>query len=77
MKDLPNPFWACILVFMACVLGIAALFSHSSNAVAVITMGTSIVTGAFGFIVGHALGSTPTDTKTTIESSSGASGAKV
>lgn len=52
MKDLPNSAWACIFIFMACVMALIALFSRSPNATSVITIGSSIITGAFGYIQG-------------------------
>ena len=52
MKDLPNSAWACVFIFMACVMALVALYSHSPNATSVITIGSSIITGAFGYIQG-------------------------
>lgn len=52
MDKLPNPFWAVLLILMACGLAFAALHSTASNAASVITMASSIVTGAFGYIQG-------------------------
>jgi len=57
MKDVPNSGWATLFIFMACVLAITALFSHSPNAASVITISTSIITGAFGYIQGLHVGS--------------------
>ena len=56
MKDLPNSAWAALFIFMACVLAGIALFSHSSNSTSVITISSSIITGAFGYIQGVAAG---------------------
>lgn len=56
MKDLPNPAWAGIFIFLACVMAVIALFSHSPNATSVITIGSSIITGAFGYIQGVSAG---------------------
>jgi len=56
VKDLPNPAWACIFIFLACVMAVIALFSHSANATSVITIGSSIITGAFGYIQGVSAG---------------------
>jgi hypothetical protein len=56
MKDLPNPAYAVIFIFLACLLALASLFSHSANAQAVITMAASIITGAFGYIQGVSAG---------------------
>ncbi len=57
MKDLPNPFWAVLCIMLACAVGMYALHSGSANAASVITMASSIVTGAFGYIQGHRDGS--------------------
>lgn len=56
MKDMTNPAWAAVFIFIACVMAIIALFSHSSNASSVITIGSSIITGAFGYIQGVSAG---------------------
>ena len=56
MKDLPNPAWAAVFMLMACVMAESALFSHSSNATMVVTIASSIITGAFGFIQGVSVG---------------------
>jgi hypothetical protein len=52
MKDMTNSAWASIYICMACIVAIIALFSHSSNAASVITISSSIITGAFGYIQG-------------------------
>jgi hypothetical protein len=52
MKDMTNSAWAAIFIFMACALAESALFSHNSNATMVLTMASSIITGAFGYIQG-------------------------
>ena len=51
-----NPAWAAVFMLLACILAITALFSHSSNADKVITIASSIVTGAFGYIQGYTAG---------------------
>lgn len=56
MKDLPNPAWAAIFMLMACIMAESSLFSHSSNATMVVTIASSIITGAFGFIQGVSAG---------------------
>lgn len=56
MKDLPNPAWAGLFIFLACALAVTSLFSHSANATSVITMASSIITGAFGYIQGVSAG---------------------
>ena len=52
MKNMTNSAWAAVFIFMAAVLATVALFSHSSNATSVITIASSIITGAFGYIQG-------------------------
>lgn len=52
MKEMNNSAWAAVFIFLACVLACVALFSHSSNANSVITIASSIITGAFGYIQG-------------------------
>lgn len=52
MKDMTNSAWAAVFIFLACVLACVALFSHSSAAASVITISSSIITGAFGYIQG-------------------------
>lgn len=47
-----NSAWAAVFILLACVLACVALFSHSPNAASVITIGSSIITGAFGYIQG-------------------------
>ena len=56
MKDMSNPAWAAVFMFMACMMAESALFSHSSNATMVVTISSSIITGAFGFIQGVSVG---------------------
>lgn len=55
MKELPNAFWAFMFVLVACVLaGICLLTPFRENVtMAVVTMASSIVTGAFGYIQGY------------------------
>lgn len=52
MKNMTNSAWAGVFILLACVLACVALFSHSSNATSVITISSSIITGAFGYIQG-------------------------
>ena len=56
MKDLPNPAYAVMFIFLACTVAVISLFSKSQNATAVITMAASIITGAFGYIQGVSAG---------------------
>lgn len=55
MKDWPQPFWAVILASMGVELAVVALFSPAEKdiKIAVIGLGSSIVTGALGYIGGH------------------------
>ena len=52
MKDYPNSFWAAVFIILACALAVIALFSPTKDTAAVITMASSIITGAFGYIQG-------------------------
>ena len=53
MKELTNSFWAAVFILMASVLAVVALHSTNTAAGAVITMASSIITGAFGYIQGR------------------------
>lgn len=55
MKDLPNAFWAALFMDMAMVLAIVCLFApmRENITMAVVTMSSSIITGAFGYIQGR------------------------
>jgi|HubBroStandDraft_1064217.scaffolds.fasta_scaffold52220_6 hypothetical protein len=61
MKNMTNSSWAAVFIFMACVLACISLFSHSSNAASVITIASSIITGAFGYIQGKKDGESASD----------------
>jgi len=53
LKDIPNPFWASIFILIACLLAVVALMvKDKTDTTAVITMASSIITGAFGYIQG-------------------------
>ena len=77
MRDWPDALWGAIFIFLACAVAVIALYSRSTNAASVVTLGTSIVTGAFGFITGKTAGKnsvqvpldtqTDANTKTTVE----------
>lgn len=47
-----DSFWAAIFISIAATVAIVALFSHSKDSSAVITMASSIITGAFGYVQG-------------------------
>lgn len=61
MKDLPNPFWALLFMVLGCILLMGVLIKVNVNTttvmlgvmMAVTTAGTSIISGAFGYINGH------------------------
>lgn len=61
MKDLPNPFWALLFIVLGCVLLLAVLVKVNGSTttvmlgvlMAVTTAGTSIISGAFGYIQGQ------------------------
>lgn len=49
-----NSFWAAVFILWACVLAVIALYAPASaEKAAVITMASSIITGAFGYIQGR------------------------
>jgi hypothetical protein len=52
VKDMTNSAWAAVFIALACALACVALFSHSANSTSVITISSSIITGAFGYIQG-------------------------
>jgi len=60
MKDLPNPFWAMLFMLLGCILLLSVLFKVGGQTsqlelgvlMAVATAGTSIISGAFGYIQG-------------------------
>jgi len=60
-----DPKWICGLVGMAALLGLGVLFHHAEATVgaSVISLAQSIVTGAFGIAVGHAIGKPPYNPK--------------
>lgn len=60
MKDLSNSFWAAVFIVLACTLAVIALYSPNKDTGAVITMASSIITGAFGYIQGHKDGANTT-----------------
>lgn len=55
MKDWPNSFWATIFIVLAGILAVVALYSpaKANLSTEVLTLASSIVTGAFGYIQGH------------------------
>lgn len=59
MDKWPQPFWAIILAAMGVELAVVALFSGAEKdiKIAVIGLASSIVTGALGYIGGHAVAS--------------------
>lgn len=52
MKSMTNSAWAAVFILIASILACVALFSHGPNAASVITISSSIITGAFGYIQG-------------------------
>lgn len=61
MKDLPNPAWAFLFMVLGCLLLFAVLIKVNASTttvmlgvlMAVATAGSSIISGAFGYINGH------------------------
>jgi hypothetical protein len=56
MDKLPSPFWAVLLASMGTGVSIAVLFHHSdvNIALAVLGIGSNLVSGALGAFAGHA-----------------------
>jgi len=53
MKDYPDSFWATLFIAIASGLAVVALYAPGgSERNAVVTMASSIITGAFGYIQG-------------------------
>lgn len=53
MKELPDSFWATIFIMLATLLAIVTIYAPpSAEKNAVVTMASSIITGAFGYIQG-------------------------
>jgi hypothetical protein len=63
MRNWPQPFWAVILAGMGVVMAITVLFSPAPENIklGVLGVASSLVTGALGYIGGHAAASSPDD----------------
>lgn len=69
LNKIPSPFWAVLLAFMGTGVSIAVLYHPSPEniALAVLTIGSNLVSGALGYIAGHAVaGSTTVNSPGTI-----------
>lgn len=67
MGKIPQPAWAVLLAFMGTAVAIAVLFHHTEQALAlaVLGIGSNLVSGALGAFAGHAVaGSTKNDVTT-------------
>jgi len=61
MKDLPNTFWAFLFMVLGCLLLFAVLIKVNASTttvmlgvlMAITTAGSSLISGAFGYINGH------------------------
>lgn len=58
MEKIPAPFWAVILASMGAAIAFAVLFHQGdvNTSLAVLGIGSNLVSGALGFISGHAVG---------------------
>jgi hypothetical protein len=58
VNSLPNPFWALLFACLGVSLIAMALYHSAEPGVttAVISAGTALIAGAFGYINGHAAG---------------------
>jgi hypothetical protein len=56
ISKLPAPFWAVILAFMGVVIALCVLFSHRdvNICLAVLAIGSNLVSGSLGAFAGHA-----------------------
>lgn len=66
MSKLPNPFWAVILAGLGVLLCICVLFhpSEVNIGLAVLTIGSNLVSGALGAFAGHAQAASHADVTT-------------
>lgn len=79
MAKIPAPFWAIVLAFMGFGIAIAVLYHHEEVpiALAVLGIGSNLVSGALGAFAGHAAASTtkndvtPGDAPVTINQTEG------
>jgi hypothetical protein len=57
MSRIPQPFWAVLLALLGAALALAALYRPSPEniALAVLGVGSNLVSGALGAFAGHAL----------------------
>lgn len=61
MNHLPNPFWALCFMVLGCLLLFAVLVKLNANTttvmlgvlMAIVTAGSNLISGAFGYINGH------------------------
>jgi hypothetical protein len=58
LDKIPSPFWAVILAFMGVTVTLSVLFHHQEVpvALAVLGVGSNLVSGALGAFAGHAVG---------------------
>jgi len=57
ISKLPAPFWALGLAFMGSTIALCVLFSHRdvNICLAVLAIGSNLVSGALGAFAGHAM----------------------
>lgn len=58
MNKIPSPFWAVLLALMGTGVAVAVLYHPSPENIglAVLTIGSNLVSGALGAFAGHAYG---------------------
>lgn len=66
MSRIPQPFWAVLLALLGAGLALAALYHPTPEniALAVLGVGSNLVSGALGAFAGHALATHKTNVTT-------------
>lgn len=66
MSKLPSPFWAVILAVLGTGVGLAVLFGNKdvNISLAVLALGSNLISGALGAFAGHAQAASKADVTT-------------